>query len=215
MTFTDVVSFSLMAFSAVFFVVDPLAAVPIFVIMTEHDAPLKRLKTAKKACLVMASVLCFFALGGSVIFKLFGVTLASFKIAGGILLMITALDMLTSRVSQTRTSGEEIEEGVHKDDIAIVPLAMPLLAGPGSIATVMVLTAQSTRAWQLIPIIASILLTAGISYLLLRGANYVNRLLGKSGKAIVARIMGLLLAAIAVEFVIGGVREAFPEIFRG
>ncbi len=211
---SEVFQFSLVAFSAIFFVVDPFAVVPIFVIMTEHDDDQKRRRMALKACLVTAGVLIGFALFGSLIFKLFSVTLASFKIAGGVLLMITALDMLQSRSMATRTSGPEIEEGVHKQDIAIVPLAMPLLAGPGAIATVMVLSAQSQRWWQMIPIVASILLTALISYFMMRGANFINRVLGTTGRAVFSRVMGLLLAAIAVEFVISGIRDALPELFK-
>ncbi|MCC6806811.1 MAG: MarC family protein [Deltaproteobacteria bacterium] len=211
---SEVLSFSLVAFSAIFFVVDPMAVVPIFVIMTEGDSEQKRRRMARKACVVTAVVLVFFALGGSVIFKLFSVTLASFKIAGGVLLMITALDMLQSRASHTKTSQSEIEEGTHKQDIAIVPLAMPLLAGPGSIATVMVLTAESQKWWQMIPILAAILLTSVIAYALLRAATLVNRVLGTTGRAVFTRVMGLMLAAIAVEFVIAGIRDALPEVFK-
>jgi multiple antibiotic resistance protein len=181
--------------------------------MTARDTEEKRREMAKRACLISAGILIFFTFGGSVLFKLLGVTLAAFKIAGGILLLLTSLDMLQSRPSNTRTTQKEIEEGAGKDDIAVVPLAMPLLSGPGSIATVMVLTAQSARWWDLIPIVLSIAITAFISYLVLRGAVLVDRALGKSGQAIVNRIMGLLLAAIAVQFVVGGVREAFPELF--
>lgn len=208
----EVVSFSLVAFSAVFFIVDPVAVVPIFVTMTEHDTPQKRRDMAKRACLILGGVLTFFALGGGVLFKLLGVTLAAFKIAGGILLLLTSLDMLRSKASQTRTSPEEIAEGAAKDDIAIVPLAMPLLAGPGSIATVMMLTAQVEHTWQVIPVILSIWLTAFISWLMLRSSELVNRFLGKSGRAILDRVMGLLLAAIAVQFMIAGVSDALPEI---
>lgn len=211
----EVVSFTLVAFSAILFVVDPVAAVPIFIVMTEHDSEEKRREMALRACVVAALVLIFFALGGSVLFKLLGVTLAAFKIAGGILLMLTALDMLSNHTSSTKTSAEEIDEGAHKDDIAIVPLAMPLLAGPGAIATVMVLSAQSKRLWEIIPIVGGILATALICYLTLRTATLTNRILGRSGRAILSRVMGLLLAAIAVQFMVTGVREAMPEIFHG
>jgi multiple antibiotic resistance protein len=209
----EILSFGLVAFSAIFFIVDPFAVVPIFIVMTARDTEEKRREMAKRACLISAGILIFFTFGGSVLFKLLGVTMAAFKIAGGILLLLTSLDMLQSRPSNTRATPKEIEEGSEKDDIAVVPLAMPLLSGPGSIATVMVLTAQSARWWDLIPIVLSIAVTAAISYAVLRGAVLVDRALGKSGQAIVNRIMGLLLAAIAVQFVVGGVREAFPEVF--
>lgn len=208
----EVLSFSLMAFSAIFFIVDPVAVVPIFMTMTEGDAPEKRRAMARRACLILAGVLTFFALGGGFLFKLLGVTLAAFKIAGGILLLLTALDMLRSKASPTRTTAAEIAEGRAKEDIAIVPLAMPLLAGPGSIATVMMLTAQSDRTWQIVPILLSIWLTALLSWLLLRSSELVQRVLGRGGQAILGRVMGLLLAAIAVQFMIAGIAEALPVL---
>lgn len=209
----EIVSVTLVAISALFFVVDPIGLVPVFVAMTEGDSAEKRRATAKKACLIFVGVLTFFTIGGGLIFQLLGVSLAAFKIAGGILLMLTALDMLRSKQSDTRTSGEEIGEAARKDDIAVVPLAMPLLAGPGAIATVMVLTAKAQNFWQLIPVLVSVLVTAVASYLMLRAATHVDRVMGVSGRAILERVMGLLLAAIAVQFVVTGVRDAFPEVF--
>lgn len=212
---TELFSFALVAFSAVFFIVDPFAVVPIFMAMTEDDAPAKRRAMARRACLISGGVLLFFTFGGSVLFKVLGVTLAAFKIAGGVLLLLTALDMLQSKQSQTRATEDEIVEGARKNDIAVVPLAMPLLSGPGSIATVMMLTSQAKHVWDLGAIVLAIVLTALISYVVLRGAEYVDRVLGKSGQAILARVMGLLLAAIAVQFMITGLRESFPELFSG
>lgn len=209
----EVISVFLVALSALFFVVDPIGLVPIFVSLTEGHTLEKRKAIAKKACWIFVGVLVFFALGGGVIFKLLGVSLAAFKIAGGILLMLTALDMLRSKQSETRTSDDEIGEAVKKADVTVVPLAMPLLAGPGAIATVMVLTARTKAIWEMIPILVSILATAVVSYLLLAAAHHVDRLLGINGRSILERIMGLLLAAIAVQFVVSGVRDAFPEVF--
>jgi multiple antibiotic resistance protein len=210
----DVLSYGVVAFSAIFFVVDPIAVVPVFITITEGDSEDKRRDMARRACVITAAILLTFMLGGGLIFQLFGLTLAAFKIAGGILLMLTALDMLRSMPARTRTSGKEVSEAVHKPDVAIVPLAMPLLAGPGSIATVMVLVAQAKRPWQFALLGLSILITAALSYLMLRAAGLVNRFLGNSGRAILERVMGLLLVAIAVQFLIGGVRDGFPEIFQ-
>lgn len=207
----EFVSFSLVAFTAIFFIVDPIAVVPVFIAMTARDSEEKRRAMAKRACVIAAFTLLFFAFGGSILFKLLGISIGAFKIAGGVLLLLTALDMLQSKTSATRTSEKEIQEGAEKQDIAVVPLAIPLLSGPGSIATVMVLTAQSQRWWEMIPISLSILLTAAISYFVLRAASALDRVLGKSGQAIVSRVMGLLLAAIAVEFIMNGLRESFPK----
>lgn len=206
----ELLSFSLLTFSAIFFIVDPLLAVPLFLTITTGDTEQKRRSTARKAALVVGGVLTFFALGGGVLFKLFGVTLPAFQIAGGVLLGLTALDQLRSEPAKTRTSEAELQEGVEKQDVAIVPLAMPILAGPGSIATVMLLTAKSTKLWEILPILASIWLTALICWLVLRGASFIDRVLGRTGRAILERVFGLLLAAIAVQFVVDGLREALP-----
>ncbi len=211
--FSDLLSYSVVAFSAIFFVVDPFAVVPVFITITEGDSEEKRRQMAFRACMVSAAILLTFLAFGGVIFKLFSLTLAAFKIAGGILLLLTSLDMLRSLPVRTRTSGKEMTEAMSKPDVAIVPLAMPLLAGPGSIATVMVLAAQANHAWQFLLVALSILITAVLSYVLLRAASLVNRVLGNSGRAILERVMGLLLIAIAVQFMLGGIRDAFPEIF--
>lgn len=211
---SGLMSYSVVAFSAIFFVVDPIAVVPVFVTITEGDSEEKRRAMARRACLITAGILLTFLVGGGLIFRMFSLTLAAFKIAGGILLMLTALDMLRSMPARTRTSGKEVHEAVARPDVAIVPLAMPLLAGPGSIATVMVLTAQATQLWQFALLALSIVVTAFASYLTLRAASLVNRFLGNSGRAILERVMGLLLVAIAVQFMIGGVRDAFPELFH-
>src|SRR5262245_7524609 len=139
---TSALSFFAVALPAVFFVVDPVGVVPLFLAMTARDDAAKARSMAARACLTAAALLAFFALFGHLVFKVFGISLAAFRVAGGILLLITALDMLKAETSKTKTSPEETSEGVEKDDIAIVPLAMPLLAGPGAIATVMVLIAQ-------------------------------------------------------------------------
>lgn len=204
--FADQISLFLVSLSAVFFVVDPIGVVPLFLAMTHSDPPEKVRSMALRACLVGCGLLSFFALFGGVVFKVMGVTLSAFRVAGGILLLITALDMLRARTSETRTSPGEAEEGATKDDIAIVPLAVPLLAGPGSIATVMVLMSKGQGILSAIPVVISILITFVASYFLLRAAVLVQRVLRQSGVAILQRVMGLILAAIAVQFIAEGAR---------
>jgi multiple antibiotic resistance protein len=203
----EAISSALVAFSAVFFVVDPIGVVPIFIAITQGDPPEKTRDTARRACLVAASLLVFFALFGTFLFKVVGVTLGAFRVAGGVVLLITALDMLRARQSETRTSPEEALEATGKEDIAIVPLAIPLLAGPGAIATVMVLMAKASGLVPVLVVVGSVAITMAASYFLLRGAPWVQRVLGQSGVAIVQRVMGLLLAAIAVQFIAEGGRD--------
>jgi multiple antibiotic resistance protein len=212
---TELLSFSVVALSAIFFVVDPPGVVPLFIAMTAGDAEDKRRHMARRASLVAFSLLAGFALFGGVLFKVFGITLGAFKVAGGLLLLVTSLDMLRARPSRTRSSPDEQREGMAKDDVAIVPLATPLLAGPGAIATVMVLVARGKDWTYTVPVILSAAVTCLSAYLLLRVATSIDRVLGKSGLAIVERVMGLLLAAIAVQFMADGAKELLPSLGQG
>ena len=197
-----------LALPAVLFIVDPIGVVPLFVAMTAKDSPEKCKGMALRASVTAGAILIFFALFGTLIFQVFGVTLAAFRVAGGLLLMLTALDMLRAQRPGTKTSEAETAEGSAQEDIAIVPLAMPLLAGPGAIATVMVLMAQNPPGFEgAAPVLASIIITMVLAYLTLRSAHLVKRVLKQTGIAILERVFGLILAAIAVQFVFEGGRE--------
>ena len=210
----ELLEFSFIAFSAVFVVVDPFAAVPFFLSMTAREDPARKRATARRAALVSGSVLVGFALAGAVIFQLIGVTLAAFRIAGGAMLLLTATDMIRTRPPSTRITEGEVREGEAKEDVAVVPLGMPLLAGPGSMATVVVLMgrARAEHFWLAVPVLLSIALTAWLSYVILAGASRIDRVLGKTGLNILERVAGILLAAIAIQFVIDGLAEAMPTI---
>ena len=201
----EYLSFALVTFPAVFFIMDPLGLLPIFMAITASDSPEKRRNTAKRATLIAFCLMTFFTLFGGFVFKLFGISMSALKVAGGILLLMTSTDMLRAQPSRTRSSPEETHESEAKEDVAVVPLAMPLLAGPGSIATAMVLAARGPHWSYAIPVVASIAVTCLVAYLLLRAAARLTRLLGTTGLAVLERIMGLLLAAIAVQFVADGV----------
>ena len=211
MSFAQLTALFGVALPAVFFVVDPIGTVPVFLAMTAGDGPEKMRRMAKRACLVAAGVLAFFALFGGVVFQVFGVTLGAFKVAGGVLLLITSIDMLRARRSATRSTDEETQEGALKEDVAIVPLALPMLSGPGAIATVMVLMSRGKGLLSAVPVLLAIALTFAGSYALLRGAAVVQRFLGRTGIAILERVMGLLLAAIAVQFMADGGLELLRQ----
>jgi multiple antibiotic resistance protein len=213
----ELLEFSFVAFSAVFVVVDPFAAVPFFLAITAREDPARKRETARRAALVSGGVLAGFAVAGAVVFQLIGVTLAAFKIAGGAMLLLTAADMIRTKLPTARITEGEIAEGAAKEDAAVVPLAMPLLAGPGSMATVVVLMgrARAEHLWLAAPVLLSIAVTAILSYLILAGASRVDRVLGRTGLNILERVAGLLLAAIAIQFVIDGIAEAMPGIVRG
>jgi multiple antibiotic resistance protein len=211
----DLLSISLVSFSALFFVVDPFSAVPFFLVLTRADAE-KRRRTALRACITAGAILVGFAIGGSWIFSLLGIGLPAFKIAGGVVLLLLALDMIRTQPSKTRITEGEIADSAEKEDVAIVPLAMPLLAGPGSIATAIVLMARARSGpwWQAVPVVVAIVATAAASYLILAGAARTERVLGRTGLAILERAAGLLLVAIAIQFMIDGLGEAFPDLVR-
>jgi len=201
--FSSITSFSVVALSSVFFLVDPFAAVPAFLAMTSEADAASRRRMAKKASLTCFFVLSSFALAGSLIFKMFGITLAAFEIAGGLILLLIGMDMMQARRS-TQEGVSETEEGLHKEDIGVTPLGVPLLAGPGAISTVMVLMGASPTIYHAIPVLGAIAITAFASYLILSSADKVRRRLGETGIRIMMRMMGLLLTALAVQFVING-----------
>jgi multiple antibiotic resistance protein len=206
----EILSLSLVSLSAIFFVVDPLSAVPFFLAMTRDATAERRRDTALRAAVAAWVVLSAFALAGHWIFQILGISLAAFRIAGGIVLLLLALDMIRTQPSRTRITEKEVEAGALQEDIAIVPLAMPLLAGPGSIATAIVLVARARGGpwWHVLPVLGAIAATAVASYLILAGATRTERVLGRSGLAIIERAAGLLLVGIAVQFMIDGLREA-------
>jgi multiple antibiotic resistance protein len=196
-------------FTSILFIVDPFAVIPTFLAMTARDAPAQRRVLARRGAWTCAITLMAFALGGSMIFKIFGITIGAFKIAGGVLIGLNALDMVQARRSQQRETPVETAEGIQKDDIGIMPLGVPMLAGPGAISTVMVLALGAKSAAATITVYASIVLTAVITYLVLAAASMVERRLGQTGMRILTRLMGLVLCAIAVQFIVDGIKLSF------
>jgi multiple antibiotic resistance protein len=206
-TLREILQFTLIALTSILFLVDPIAAVPAFLAMAPECDAKKRRAMAKRAAWTCFIVLAAFALAGGLIFKLFGITLPAFKIAGGIILVLIGLDMLQARRSQTQETPGEMAEGAEREDVGIIPLGVPMLAGPGSISTVMVLMSESTRWWQAIPVFVAIAITAIASYWVLAGAGRVRGYLGETGIRILMRMMGLLLTAIAVQFILNGLTD--------
>jgi len=195
-----------LVFTSVLFIVDPFAAVPTFLAMTERDSPAQRRLLAKRGAWTCAITLIAFALGGSLIFRIFSITIGAFKIAGGVLIGLNALDMVQGRRSQQRETPAERAEGIQKEDIGIIPLGVPMLAGPGAISTVMVLALGSKGALLTAAVYVAITLTALISFYVLAAASLVERRLGQTGMRILTRLMGLVLCAIAVQFIIDGIK---------
>jgi multiple antibiotic resistance protein len=196
-------------FTSIFFIVDPFAVIPTFLAMTTRDSPPQRRVLARRGAWTCAITLTAFALGGSMIFKIFGITIGAFKIAGGVLIGLNALDMVQARRSQQRETPVETAEGIQKDDIGIMPLGVPMLAGPGAISTVTVLALGAKSAAATITVYSSIVLTAVLTYAVLSAASMVERRLGQTGMRVLTRLMGLVLCAIAVQFIVDGIKLSF------
>src|SRR3954469_20163906 len=200
----ELAHFSVVAFTSIFILVDPFAAIPAFLVMTAYDDTARRRRMAKRAAWTCLIVLGSFGIAGSWIFRVFGLTLPAFEIAGGLILLLIGIDMLQARRSSTQEVEPERQEGAEKEDVGITPLGIPMLAGPGAISTVMVLIGPKPELQHVGPVFAAIIVTSLISYWVLAAAEMVRRRLGETGIRILVRLMGLLLTAIAVQFFLNG-----------
>jgi multiple antibiotic resistance protein len=204
---SNYVRFSLLAVSSIFFLVDPFAAIPAFLAITAGADRRRQRRMARRGALTCFIVLMTFALAGKLIFRMFGITLPAFEIAGGVILLLIGIDMIEAKRSPTQELSDETAEATAKDDAGIVPLGIPMLAGPGAISSVMILVGQALKFWELMVVLGAISLTAWISYLILNGADRVRRMMGETGIRILVRIMGLLLVALAVQFFVNGLTD--------
>ncbi|MFQ6616208.1 MAG: MarC family protein [Fidelibacterota bacterium] len=207
-------NYALLCVSTLLTLVNPLGIAPLFMVLTERfDSP-QRHAIVRKATLTGGITLLVFALVGSYIFRFYGITLNAFHIMGGIIFFRSGLRMLEGNVLQTRTTPKEQEESLQLDDIAISPLGIPLITGPGAITAALVLSGQATGPTDYAILVASILLVLVITYYVLRGADRLSRRLGTTGMRIIQRIMGIILMVIAVQFVINGVTPIFQSIME-
>src|SRR3569623_143428 len=206
------INFFLVAFPAVFTIVNPLGAVGPFLGMTARASDEKKNSTAYRACLLAMCGLMVCAALGYFVFTFFGITLPALKIAGGFLLFLVGMDMINARTSGAKSTDEEREEGTMKNDIAIFPLGIPLLSGPGSMVTVFILVERAKTLVEGTIIYVSIARTMIVSLIVLRQAPRIARVLGNTGISVMSRIMGLVLAAIAVQFILTGLLVALPGL---
>jgi len=206
---SPIVRFSLLAFSSIFFLVDPFAAIPSFLAITENADAVRRKRMVRKGAITCFIVLTSFAVAGQLIFRMFGITLPAFEIAGGLILLLIGLDMLEAKRSPTQEAHGDTEEATAKEDAGIVPLGIPMLAGPGAISSVMVLVGQvpTFLGWQMGAILGCIAFTALVSYWVLAAAGRVRQVMGETGIRILVRIMGLLLVALAMQYFVNGLTD--------
>jgi len=198
-------------FVTVFALVDPFGALPFFVALTDGFSEADRAIVIRRAVLVLGSILALFAVLGEFLFAAFGLTLAAFEIAGGILLFIVAFDMLHGEVTRTKLTNVDREEAIaRRDEVAVVPLGIPLLAGPGAISTVMIYEGNAGHdPWMILSVFLAIVVTTVATFFIFRYGQRIMRRMGRTGIMAMTRVLGLLLAAVGVQFVINGIFGAF------
>jgi len=205
----------LLATSSLFVIIDPFSTVPAFLAMTPTDTREARIKMARLACVVTAGVLISFSIAGKWIFKFLGITMPAFGFAASIVLLLVALDMVRAQRSRVHETSEETAAGVEKTDIAVAPLAIPMLAGPGAISTAILLHNQAENVVQRLALYGCILLVCVGCYLILRISARGAQWLGPIAMSVTVRIMGLLLCAVAIQFMLNAIRDLKPDLFTG
>ncbi|MGE5238804.1 MAG: MarC family protein [Chloroflexota bacterium] len=199
-------------FTTLIAIVNPFGAIPIFISLTGSLATQQRKRIINTSSITVCVVLIVAALLGKPLLTFFGISIASFKVGGGILLLLMAISMMQAKYAQTRQTPEEEAEAEEKESIAVVPIAMPLLSGPGAISTVIIYADASPHALHVALMILSSILVALLTWVALNLAIPARNMLSKTGINIATRLMGLLLAAIAVEFIAGGLTVLLPGL---
>ncbi len=201
--------------TSIIVIVNPVGAIPVFVSLTESQSEDFRHHTAFVCGCAVAIILIVSVFAGLPILHGFGISLPAFKVAGGILILFMAIAMMHAKHGDTRHTEDEAEEAADKESIGVVPLAMPLLAGPGAISTVIVFSHEMTKLVDKLMLTGFCIIVGLAVWIVLRLADPIAKLLGRTGINIVTRLMGLFLTAIAVEFIIGGLKGLLPILGGG
>lgn len=200
----ETLQFGVVAFTSLLAIVNPLGAVPMYVAMTGSYTPEHRRATLRRAVVTALLLLVAFALVGTWILRFFGITTEAFQIAGGIIFFGIGWDMLQARRSRVKTTQEEEDEGAHKEDVGIIPLGIPTLAGPGAITTVIALNGQAESLLEAAAVYLGIVLTLALVWITLTAAPMLTRRMGQTGMNVFTRLMGLLVTVVGAQFVING-----------
>ena len=217
----EILTFALLTLSSLIIIVNPLGATLIYVSLTTNLERSQKEIIARDSCRFSLIVLIVVAIAGAFILQLFGISLAAFRIAGGILLFGIGMEMVYAKTSRTKLTATEKYESRENDDIALMPIAIPMIAGPGAITTTIVLMNEAgARGSDAIPaaytiVILAIVLSIAITYFMMKNSDYIMTKVGQREYRAINRLMGMLLIAIAVQFVINGVRIAFPLLSGG
>ena len=203
--------FFILCFSSLFTLINPIGIVPIFIAMTDEYSKKERDVIAFKSVLFAFCILILFGVLGEFIFSFYNITIHGFRIAGGILLLKISFDMIESKRSRTRTTPMEEKAAEEKNEIAYTPLAIPLIAGPGSIASIMILSSESSDWNHKITLFLALGTVLLITFLTLKLSKYLTKTFGRSGLRIMQRIMGLILMVISIEFILKGIKDSIQN----
>ncbi len=193
-------------------IVNPFGAVPLFISMTANETANQKKKTVDLTSLGVTIILLTVLFFGQLLLQFFGISIDSFRVGGGILLLLMAIAMLNAKTSNVKQTEVEAYESIDKESVAIVPLAMPMLAGPGAISTVILASHKGDGFGHYFGIALGILMLSAIVWLVLRTSSFISNKLGETGINVFSRIMGLVLAAIAIEFIANGIKGLFPAL---
>ncbi len=207
---TDPFTFAVLSFTSYFTLINPLGVMPVFMTMTSNLSPIQRRKTAQKALLVAFFSLVAFAFSGHLMFNLFGISVNSFRIVGGIIFFIMGKDMLQAQLTKVKLQKDEVREYI--DDISITPLAIPMIAGPGSITNSIVLMQDAVTYELKAVLLGVIFVICLLTFFVLWGSSKIIKLLGDTGNKVMMRLMGLIVMVIAVEFFFSGLRPIIIDI---
>lgn len=203
--------FFLVAIAGIFVIINPLTTAFVFASLTPYAGDAERAQIARRAAVASTLVLFSFALLGSLIFQMFGITMAAFRIAGGIILFGIGMGMLQKSEAPDHDRSDAKPSGAISDDISIVPLAIPFISGPGAITTTMILTSQAPDSRHVVVVFVAVLATTVSCYFAMVNSRYLIRIVGDSGRRVLTKLFGLILAVIAVQFVLNGIVDAVND----
>lgn len=215
MAFYDYLVYFVYAFTSIFVIVNPIEATMVFVSLTSGISPEEKKKIYRHTTTVAFEIAFLFAVGGDIVLRFFGITVDSLRVAGGILLFFVAMDMLRSGRQQRKVTEAELRDANLREDISIFPLAMPLLTGPGAITTVVVLMGAAITIPEKAIVLGALILTFVLTYFVFKFSDLIDRVLGITGIMVLTRILGLILGAIAVNFVATGAWNLYQSFVHG
>ncbi|OCW95858.1 antibiotic resistance protein MarC [Macellibacteroides sp. HH-ZS] len=204
--------FALLCLTSFFTLTNPLSIMPIFLTMTDGFSDMERKAIVKRATIVSFITLVMFAVSGQLLFKFFGISTNGFRVVGGVIFFAIGWDMLQARITKVKLKEDEIK--TYAKDISITPLAIPMICGPGSITNAIVLMEEADTFWMQVVLIASIAIVYLLTFIILRAATRINKIIGETGNNVMMRLMGLILMVIAIEFFVSGIKPILIDILR-